>query len=385
MDAEPGKVVHEIRTGEMAAIGEVPYARYYGSVDATPLFVTLAGEYLRATGDGAFIATLWPHIRAALDWINEHGDLDGDGFVEYQSKTSEGLNNQGWKDSRDSVFHEDGSLATPPIALCEVQGYVYAAKRAASEIAAFLGESVDASVLGHQAEELRARFADQFWDDRLGLYVLALDGAKRPCRVATSNAGQCLFTGIAREDHAARMIEDMVSARFFSGWGIRTVAADQPRYNPMSYHNGSIWPHDTSLIGAGMARYDRADAAARMLEALFDVARVAELHRMPELFCGFARRRDEGPVRYPVACSPQSWAAGAVFLLLQACLGLRVRCDRREVLFFNTVLPEFLEYLRLRGLRVGPCTVDLVLERSGTDVNVHILHRDPGVRVILTK
>jgi glycogen debranching enzyme len=369
----------------MAAVGEVPYARYYGSVDSTPLYIMLAGEYLRATGDGAFIASHWPCIRAALDWIDQHGDIDHDGFVEYASKSSEGLSNQGWKDSRDSVFHEDGSFASPPVALSEVQGYVYAAKRAAAEIAAFLGESVDASVLAHQAEEVRDRFAKAFWDDNLGMYVLALDGAKRPCRVAASNAGQCLYTGIAREDHAARMIEDLVSPRFFSGWGIRTVASDQPRYNPMSYHNGSIWPHDTALIGAGMARYNRADAASRLLEALFDVARTAELHRMPELYCGFARRRDEGPVRYPVACSPQSWAAGSVFLLLQACLGLTIRGDRREVLFANTVLPEFLEFVRLRGLRVGPCSVDLVLERSGTDINVHILHRDPGVRVILTK
>jgi glycogen debranching enzyme len=385
VDAEPGKIVHEIRTGEMAAIGEVPYARYYGSVDATPLFVMLAGEYLRASGDGAFIAGLWPKVKAALDWIDNHGDLDHDGFVEYSSRATDGLSNQGWKDSRDSVFHEDGSLATPPIALCEVQGYVYAAKRAGAEIAAFLNDMAGASVLTQQAETLRARFAEHFWDAKMGTYVLALDGSKKPCRVASSNAGQCLYTGIAREDHASRIAQDMISQRFFSGWGVRTIASDQPRYNPMSYHNGSIWPHDTAMIGAGLARYAEPAGAARIMEALFDVARVAELHRMPELFCGFARRRDEGPVRYPVACSPQACAAGSVFLLLQACLGLTVRGDRRELLFYNTVLPEFLDHVRLRGLRVGPSSVDLVLERTGNDVNIHILHRDPGVRVILTK
>lgn len=384
-DAEPGKIVHEIRHGEMAATGEVPYARYYGGVDSTPLFVMLAGEYLRTTGDTALISQLWPHVRRALQWIDTYGDHDGDGFIDYKSSSSRGLRNQGWKDSHDSVFHDDGTLAEPPVALCEVQGYVYAAKRAAAAIAAALGDGAAAGELTRQAGDLQERFAEAYWDEDLGLYALALDGEKRPCRVASSNAGQCLFTGIARDDHAHRIIQDMLSPRFFSGWGIRTIASDQPRYNPMSYHNGSIWPHDTAMIAWGMARYGSPESAARLLGAMFDAASFAELYRMPELFCGFPRRAGEGPVRYPVACSPQSWAAGSLFMMLQACLGLSIRADRREIHFQHPTLPEFLPQVRLRNLPIGAVTIDLMVQSEGDGASVSVLRRPPAVSLILTK
>jgi glycogen debranching enzyme len=383
-DAEPGKIFHEFRQGELAATGQVPYARYYGSVDSTPLYVMLAGEYFRMTGDLEFVRELWPSLRRALEWMDKYGDADGDGFVEYASNSPHGLTNQGWKDSRDSVFWADGGLASPPIALCEVQGYVYAARRGAAEIAAALGEADGAAYLNRQADTLRDRFATTFWDEQLGLYVEAIDGQRRPCRVATSNSGQVLFTGIAREDHARRIIDDMLSPRFFSGWGIRTVATDQPRYNPMSYHNGSIWPHDTAIIAAGMSRCGRPDAAARIMSAMMDASCFAELYRLPELFCGFPRRPGEGPIRYPVACAPQSWAAGAVFQMLGACLGLSIRPLQREVVFQNPTLPEWLQFVELKNLRVGTGTADLIVQRRGNDLGINVLRRDAGIRVVLT-
>jgi glycogen debranching enzyme len=383
-DAEPGKIFHEFRQGEMAATGQVPYSRYYGSVDATPLYVMLAGEYLRTTGDVGLVKELWPSLVKALDWIDKHGDLDGDGFVEYRCSSPQGLTNQGWKDSNDSIFHEDGSLAVGPIALCEVQGYVYAAKRGAAEIAAAVGDAPAAKRLGEEAGALRERFVERFWDEKLGMYVLALCGDKRPCRVAASNAGHCLYTGIAREEHAARITEGLMSERFFSGWGVRTVATDQSRYNPMSYHNGTIWPHDTAMAAAGMARYGRPEATARLMSAMLDASLFAELYRLPELFCGFPRRPGEGPIRYPVACAPQSWAAGAVFMMLGACLGLSIDPRRREVQLVNPTLPEFMHHVRLRNLKVGEGRVDLVVQRKGDDLGINVLKREGGVRVVLS-
>ena len=385
LDEEPGKIIHEVRRGEMAATGEVPYGRYYGSVDSTPLFIVLAGEYYRATGDREFCARLWPHVERALEWIDRFGDADGDGFVEYASHSPGGLRNQGWKDSGDCIFHADGTLAEGPIALCEEQGYVYAALDRAAEMCEALECRTRAESLSRRAEELRERFCRTFWDDTLGLYVLALDGEKRPCRVAASNAGQCLFTGIARPEHAQRIAERLMDRPMFSGWGLRTLADDQARYNPMSYHNGSVWPHDNSLIALGLARYGQTEAASRLLGAMLDVSLFVESHRLPELFCGFERRGGEGPILYPLACSPQSWAAGAVFLMLQACMGLRVRADRREVVFDQPTLPEFLQRVHMRNLPVGTQRIDVVLERGVGDVSVRLTRRAPGVRVVTVK
>jgi glycogen debranching enzyme len=384
-DAEPGKILHETRGGEMAAVGEVPFALYYGSVDSTPLFVLLAGAYYRRTADRELIDRLWPHIERALDWIDRYGDRDGDGFVEYARYTPTGLAQQGWKDSQDSVFHADGRLAEAPIALCEVQGYVFGARKAAAMLARALGSSSRAEELEHAAEDLRVRFEREFWSEELGMYALALDGAKRPCLVRTSNAGQCLLTGVARRDRARRVADAMVSEDLFSGWGVRTVASTEPRYNPMSYHNGSIWPHDNALIAAGFAHYGFSDLVEPILSALFDASLFVDRHRLPELFCGFRRRLAEGPTLYPVACSPQAWAAGSAFLLLQASLGLAIDAVHRRVAIAHAELPPFLERVTLRNLNVADASVDLLFERRAEDVGVTVLERRGEVEVAITK
>ena len=383
-DAEPGKILHEVRQGEMAELGEVPFRRYYGSVDSTPLFVMLAGAYLERTGDLDFLRDLWPNVEAALAWIDKHGDLDGDGFVEYDRRTREGLVNQGWKDSHDSIFHADGSLAEGPIALVEIQGYAYAARRGAAAIARRLGLEQRAAALDRQAEELRLRFDAAFWDEDLGTYVLALDGDKRRCRVRTSNAGHALFTGIALPHRAESVVRNLMGRTSFSGWGIRTVASSELRYNPMSYHNGSLWPHDNAMIAAGFARYGFARQAARVFEGLFDASIYIDLRRLPELFCGFARQRGQGPTFYPVACTPQAWAATAPLFLLQACLGLGFDPERRSVTFEHPVLPTFLDEVVLRGLSVGDARIDVALRRAGTGVAVHVLAREGDIRVMTT-
>jgi glycogen debranching enzyme len=378
-DAEPGKILHETRSGEMATLGEIPFGRYYGSVDAPPLFVMLAGAYYRQTGDVEFIESLWPHVEMALRWLEIYGDPDGDGFVEYARHAEHGLIHQGWKDSKDSISHADGTLAESPIALCEVQAYVYAARRAAAGIALALGKEEQAAMLSHSAEVLRERFEQAFWSEDLSMYVLALDGKKRPCRVRASNAGHCLLTGIAGRDRALKTAQALLQSDSFSGWGIRTLAASEVRYNPMSYHNGSVWPHDNAMIALGMARYGFKDAVLKILTGLFDASLFVDLHRLPELFCGFPRRPSEGPTLYPVACAPQSWAAGSVFLLLQACLGLSIIGAESRICLTNPILPESLKEVRIQNLTVGKATVDLLFQRYPQNVSVRVLRMDGEV------
>jgi len=384
-DAEPGKILHETRRGEMAALREIPFGEYYGSVDSTPLFVLLAGAYYERTADREFIASIWSNVERAVQWIDTYGDRDQDGFVEYYRHAADGLVHQGWKDSHDSVFHADGSLAEGPIALCEVQGYVYAAKMAAAELAAILNHPEMAARWVRQAEDLRERFERAYWCDELSTYALALDGKKRPCRVRTSNPGHCLFTGIVSHDRAARVGNTLLADSSFCGWGVRTVAAGEVRYNPMSYHNGSVWPHDNAIIGAGLARYRDKRGVLKILTGMFDASLFFDLNRMPELFCGFHRRPGEGPTWYPVACSPQSWAAATVFLLLHACLGVRIDAAADRVYFDYPLLPPFLREVRIRGLRVGTGSVDLLLTRHGDDVGVNVLGRTGHVEVVLVK
>jgi glycogen debranching enzyme len=371
-DAEPGKILHEARKCEMARTREVPFERYYGTIDATPLFVALAGAYWRRTSDLDFIRRLWPNVLAALRWIDESGDQDGDGFVEYARRSSRGLIQQGWKDSHDSIFHADGRLASAPIALCEVQAYVYQAKQSAAELAAVLGEDEMAARLEIEAMRLRKNFQQQFWCDELGAYAIALDGNKEPCRIASSNAGHALWSGLASSEHAARMARRFGEPDFFSGWGVRTVASGQARYNPMSYHNGSIWPHDNALIAAGLARYGHTDAALQVMGGLFEATLHFAQHRMPELFCGFGRRDGEGPTLYPVACAPQAWSAAAVFAMLQACLGLEIDAPRGVLSFRAPRLPSYIEWMEMRDLRVGESSVDLLLQRYEQSVGVQV-------------
>ena len=384
-DAQPGKILHETRTGEMAALGEIPFGQYYGSHDATPLFVVLADAYFERTGDRALIEAIWPNIVAALRWIERDGDLDGDGFVEYLRRSPTGLVQQGWKDSEDSVFHHDGRLAAGPIALCEIQAYVYGAWRGAARLAEALGLEQDVSPLLAKAAALRDRFDRQFWCPEINTYALALDGDKRPCVVRASNAGHVLLTDLPDQDRARAVAKILTAPESFSGWGIRTIADTEARYNPMSYHNGSIWPHDNALVAAGFARHGLAEPALRVLAGLFDASIFMNLHRLPELFCGFPRRPGESPTLYPVACNPQAWSSASVFLLLQSTLGLQVSALDCTVRFSRGRLPEFLDEVRVLNLRVQDVTLDLLLERHKDDVGITVLRREGDVQVISIK
>ena len=380
-DAQPGKILHEMRAGEMAALREVPFALYYGTVDSTPLFVLLAGLYAERTGDYETIRAIWSNLEAALAWIDGPGDKDRDGFVEYHRETADGLVNQGWKDSFDAVFHADGRLAEGPIALAEVQGYVYAAKRALARCAAQIGRGEHARELEAQAERLAARFEESFWSAELGTYALALDGAKAPCLVRSSNAGQVLFSGIARPERAREVAAMLLTPQFFSGWGIRTIARREARYNPMSYHNGSVWPHDNALIALGLARYGHQTEVEQLFKGMFDAACYMDLRRLPELFCGFQRGPRRGPTLYPVACNPQAWASATPLSLLEASLGLQINATAEEVRFVEPHLPAFLDEVVVRNLAVGRSSLDFSVRRQGGGTSVQILHRRGGARI----
>lgn len=384
-DAEPGKILHEARSGEMANTAEIPFKEYYGTIDATPLFVMLAGMYYRHTADITTIKKLWPNIKAALNWIDNYGDLDGDGFVEYKHKAENGLTNQGWKDSHDSVMYKNGELCEPPIALCEVQGYVYAAKNFASMLAEVLGETEFAQQLKTQAAQLKQKFNEVFWDEESSCYALALDGNKKPCHVVSSNPGHCLFCGIVDEDKAPKLAATLTSVDMFSGWGIRTLSEGERRYNPMSYHNGSIWPHDNAIIAAGLAKYGFQKEAAKILSALFDASLFIELQRLPELYCGFPRRSGEGPTSYPVACSPQAWSVGAVFMLLQACLQIEIDAVKKTIVFNKPDLPPYLDRLAINNLPLGNGTCDIELYRLDYDVAFNVIRKPADWSLFIVK
>ncbi|MEB3307124.1 MAG: glycogen debranching N-terminal domain-containing protein [Cyanobacteriota bacterium] len=388
-DAEVGKILHETRLGEMAALGEVPFARYYGSVDSTPLFLILAGDYLLRSGDRPFLAEIRPALEAAMAWIRRAEGRAGDGFLRYRRAAQGGLRNQGWKDSDDAVHDADGNLAEGSIALCEVQAYCYAARRALAHVQRAFGDADAAEQLLEEARVLRRRFHDAFWCLRLGTYALALDGEGRSCEVRSSNAGHCLWSGIASRESAASVARQLLEPTSFNGWGVRTLDEREQRYNPMSYHNGSIWPHDNCLIALGLARYGHTAAAMRIHTGLFDAARAIPLSRLPELFCGLPRRSEEGPTLYPVACSPQAWASGVPFGLLEAITGMGISHDsqtgRMRVMFRNPELPERINRLEIRGLRLGEEEIDLELHRGEADTGVLVKRRSSGVDVVVYK
>jgi len=379
-DAGPGKVLHETRKGEMAALGEVPFARYFGGVDQTPLFVMLAGAYAQRTGDLDFIDRLWPSLVAAMSWI-ESASVEG--LLTYRREAATGLANQGWKDSADSVFHADGAMAQSPIALVEVQGYVYAACNAMASLSDRRGDATQAQHWAARADDLRRRVEAQFWMEDEGFYGIALDAQRALCRVCASNAGHLLFTGLPAPDRAARVMERLAEATFDSGFGLRTLGRDQVNFNPMSYHNGSVWPHDTAICAAGFARYGNKDGAAHWLDAMFRVASHFGM-RMPELHCGFARRPGEPPIAYPVACLPQAWSAGAVFMGLQACLGLSIDALAHEVRIDHPTLPRELEHLAVRGLAIGDSSVDLVFQRTAGGIVASAERVPDDVRILMT-
>ncbi len=383
--AEPGKILHEMRKGELAALGEIPFGIYYGSVDSTPLFIMLAGAYWRRTGDTQFILDIRDNIEAAVAWMRDYGDIDHDGFIEYVPDTR-GLRNQGWKDSHDAVSHRDGSLAEGPVALCEVQGYQYAAKKEAAMLAALTGRERLSQRLAEEAAELKEKFNKTFWDEEMGTYVLALDGKKEPCRVVASNAGHVLFTGIADPEKAVKVAETLTSEEVFSGWGIRTLSSREVLYNPMSYHNGSVWPHDNAIIACGLASNGLKRHFLKVFSGIFDASVFMEFQRLPELFCGFTRRRGAPPTLYPVACVPQAWASGSLLLMLQASLGLDFESGSERLIFRQPILPEFIDHLTIRNLSVtGTTSVDLVIRRYGEDVTIEVLKKSAGVSVIVIK
>ena len=380
-DAEPGKILHETRAGEMARLGEVPFGKYYGTIDATPLFVVLAGLYWQRTLDFATIEALWPHITAALAWIDANAARHPDGLIAYRRRRDGGLANQGWKDSEDSIFHADGRLAEPPIALAEVQGYAWHARVLAAKLARRKGEPALAAHLDEQAEELRRQVEARFWCEGLGTYALAIDGSSTPCRVRSSNAGHLLWSGLPSRQRAAQVADMLLAPSMFSGWGVRTVATGEARYNPMSYHDGSVWPHDNAVIALGLARYGQKEAVLRLLDGIFAAATYMDLRRLPELICGFKRQAGQGPTAYPVACAPQAWASATPFALLQAALGLELDAGRGVVRFHKPRLPASLDRVTLRGLALGTARLDLLLQRTGPAVAVTTLARHGDVRL----
>jgi glycogen debranching enzyme len=361
-DSQPGKIMHETRRGEMANLGEVPFGLYNGSVDSTPLFVALAGAYAQRTGDLDLVRELWPALTAAVDWLERYGDSNGDGLIDYARHEQSGLANQGWKDSEDAIFHSDGRFPAGPIALVEVQGYAFAAFRAMADLGERLGDERAAAWRG-RAEALRAAVEARFWMEDEGFYGIAIDGDGRLCRPLASNAGHLLFVGLPSEERAARVRERLLSADFLTGWGLRTLAAGAVRFNPMSYHNGSVWPHDTAICAAGLSRYGHRFGASLVLDDLFRAATRFNM-RLPELFCGFPRAAGEPPVAYPVACMPQAWAAGSVFMLLEASLGLSIDGFNERIRVSQPRLPQGVDRLTLNGLTLGPRTVDLTLSRG---------------------
>jgi glycogen debranching enzyme len=365
-DEQPGKILHEYRTGEMTRNGEMPFGPYYGSIDATPLFLILLSETYNWTADEQLVRDLLPAAYRALEWIATYGDLDGDGFIEYIRRSSRGLANQGWKDSWDANMHRDGTVARPPIALVEVQGYVYDAKYRMSSLLRAFGDTVNAERLRREASDLAKRLEKAYWMPARGYYAMALDAEKKQLQVISSNPGHLLWNRVISKDRARALVTRMMRDDMFSGWGLRTMSAEERIFNPLSYHRGSVWPHDNSLTVHGMTLNEFRDPALRVLTTLFQAALRFRDYRLPELFCGVQRREFDDPVHYPVSCSPQAWASGAMFLMLNSALGIRPSAHRRELNVVNPELPDWLEYLHIRNLRVGQSRVGLDFSRRGT-------------------
>lgn len=364
-DEEPGKILHEYRQGEMTRSGEMPFGPYFGSIDATPLWLILLSETWNWTADEDLVNELLPAAYKALDWIDKYGDFDGDGFVEYLRRSKKGLTNQGWKDSWDANMHRDGTVARPPIALVEVQGYVYDAKYRMASLLRTFGDAERADKLKRDCTDLAKRFEKAYWMPERGFYAMALDSDKKPLEVISSNPGHLLFTRILSRERARAVVNRLMRSDMFSGWGWRTMSCDEKVFNPLSYHRGSVWPHDNSLIAHGMALNEHRAPVVRIFTTLFQAALGFRDYRLPELFCGIERRENDVAVHYPVSCSPQAWASGSLFLILSSLLGIRPSAPRKELNIINPALPEFLDHLHLRNLRIGKSRVGLDFTRRG--------------------
>ena len=370
-DEQPGKILHSLRVGELAHLGETPYTPYYGSVDATPLFLILVARHAAWTGNLEVFDDLREHVDRALAWIDNYGDVTGNGYVEYQSASTKGLINQGWKDSGDAIVRSDGSLAAPPIALVEVQGYVYAAKREIAGLFKRSGDSDRAAQLCKEADALRERVERDFWQEEEGTYAMALEKGGVQVTGRASNAGQVLWSGLAGEERSRRVGERLMQEDMFSGWGVRTLSTMSCAYNPIGYHLGAVWPHDNSLIAAGLRRYGAYQTADRIFEGILESASHFREHRLPEVFAGFSRSEYDVPVRYPVACHPQGWAAGSIPYLIESALGLQPDAFSGTLSIVRPTLPRSTSHLALKRLRVGDAQVDLAFER-GDDGTVRV-------------
>jgi glycogen debranching enzyme len=364
-DEEPGKILHEYRQGEMTRSGEMPFGPYYGTIDATPLWLILLGETWNWTADEQLVRDLLPAAHKALDWIDQYGDFDGDGFVEYLRRSKKGLTNQGWKDSWDANMHRDGTVAKAPIALVEVQGYVYDAKYRMASLLRSFGDHERADKLKRDCTDLAKRFDKAYWMPDRGFFAMALDGDKKPLEVISSNPGHLLFTRIINRERARAVVNRLMRPDMYSGWGWRTMSDEEKTFNPLSYHRGSVWPHDNSLIAHGMALNEHRAPVARLFTTLFQAALTFRDYRLPELFCGIERKENDVPVHYPVSCSPQAWASGSYFLILSSLLGIRPSAPRKELNIINPMLPDFLDHLHVRNLRIGKSRVGLDFTRRG--------------------
>jgi glycogen debranching enzyme len=374
-DAEPGKIMHELRTGELAHFKLIPHTPYYGTADATPLYLIALHTAWRCTGDRGLVERHLDTAERCLDWIEHYGDRDGDGFQEYQTRSPAGYENQSWKDSGDAVLYPDGTRVRGPKALCELQGYVYDAWNRMAEIYDALGRGERANVLRSQARRMFARFNEIFWDEESGFYAYCLDGDKQKVLSVVSNPGHCLWSRIVPKERARRVVERLLRPDMWSGWGIRTLSRDHPGYNPLSYQNGSVWPHDNGIIAVGFRQYGFAEEAARVARAVSDAGSCFALYQMPELYAGLERDDANFPVQYPEANVPQAWAAGSVFSLLQALLGLEPDAPRGK-LYIDPVLPDWLPDLTLTDLRLGQHSFDLRFWREGGETRCEVLKGD---------
>ena len=382
-DEEPGKILHELRVGEMANLGEVPQTPYYGTVDATPLFLCLLAEYVRWTGDLDLFRKLEKNVERALRWLDQIADHDGDGFIDYVSLSEKGLASQGWKDSGNSIANSDGSPAEPPVALVEVQGYVYRARLDTAWLYRLSGRRQEAEKLEREAQALRKRFQSAYWlPDRRYLAVALQKGGRR-AEAISSNPGQALWSGIVSARHARAVARTLLSKPMFSGWGIRTMAEGEAAYNPLDYQVGAVWPHDNAMIARGLKRYGFSEDALRVFTAIYEAASRLSSYRLPEVFAGLDRGDSPGPVRYPVACSPQAWAAGAIPYMLRTALGLEPDATENTLRVVRPALPDWLGEVSVRGLRVGEATVDLLFRRRHSETSVVVLEQRGPLHVLV--